>query len=289
MEVVRFASPEEFLSATETYRLGDPTRTNILSSVPMAVAKGDRTYDAYWWWGVFDESEACVGAAFRTAPFGLQIGPMPLEGVQLLAVAAAQQDDTFTWIVGSDRIVTTFLQAYGASTSPGSKRTFVRGMKNLLYELGELSMPHVEGTYRAATLNDIELVVRWTHDFLAFTGATQLPDGRDREFIVARLKERSLRLWSVENEPVAMAGHGPTVETPSGSFTRIGPVFTPEDLRGHGYGSAVTAALCEELVARRSRVILYADADYPTSNRVYQHLGFREIDNVVQFDEASTP
>jgi predicted GNAT family acetyltransferase len=51
----------------------------------------------------------------------------------------------------------------------------------------------------------------------------------------------------------------------------------------------VTAALCEELVARRSRVILYADADYPTSNRVYQHLGFREIDNVVQFDEASTP
>jgi hypothetical protein len=79
MEVVRFATPEEFLSTTETYRLSDPTRTNIVSSVSRAVVKGDRTYDAYWWWGVFDENETCVGASFRTAPFGLQIGPMPME------------------------------------------------------------------------------------------------------------------------------------------------------------------------------------------------------------------
>jgi GNAT superfamily N-acetyltransferase len=288
MEVVRFATPEEFLAATETYRLSDPTRTNILSSVPMAVAKGDRTYDAYWWWAVFDENEYCVGAAFRTAPFGLQIGPMPLEGVQLLAAAVAKDDDTITWIVGSESVTTAFLREYGDSSSSGSSRRFVRGLKSLLHELGELTAPQVGGSYRVATLDDVELVVRWTHDFLAFTGATPLPDGRDREFIIARLKESSLRLWSVENEPLAMAGHGPTVETPSGSFTRIGPVFTPENLRGRGYGSAVTAALCEELIGRGSRVILYADAAYPTSNRVYQRLGFREIDNLVQFDEAPT-
>jgi predicted GNAT family acetyltransferase len=288
MEVVRLATAEEFLAATETYRLADPTRTNVLSSVPMAVAKGDRTYDAYWWWAVFDKSETCVGAAFRTAPFGLQIGPMPLDAARLLAAAVAREDDAFTWVAGSDSVATTFLRAYSDSASPGSTRLFVPGMKSLLYELGDLQMPQVTGSYRVATLDDLELIVRWTHDFLAFTGATRLPDGRDREFTSARVKENSLRLWSVENEPVAMAGHGPSVETPSGSFTRIGPVFTPEDLRGRGFGSAVTAALCQELVARGSRVILYADADYPTSNRVYQGLGFREIDNAVQFDVAST-
>jgi GNAT superfamily N-acetyltransferase len=288
MEVVRCATPEEFLAVTETYRLSDPTRTNVVSSVPMAVANGDRTYDAHRWWAVLDEDGSCVGAAFRTAPFGLQIGPMPLEGAQLLAAAVAREDDTFTWIVGSEVVTTTFLRAYGDSTSPGSNRPFVRGLKSLLYELGELQVPHVEGSYRSATLDDLELVVRWTRDFQEFTGATHAPDGRDREFLIARPKESSLRLWSVENEPVAMAGHGPTVETPSGSITRIGPVFTPEDWRGRGYGSAVTATLCEELVARRSRVILYTDADYPTSNRVYQRLGFREIDNLVQFDESTT-
>jgi hypothetical protein len=37
MEVVRLATAEEFLAATETYRLADPTRTDVLSSVPTAV------------------------------------------------------------------------------------------------------------------------------------------------------------------------------------------------------------------------------------------------------------
>ena len=62
-------------------------------------------------------------------------------------------------------------------------------------------------------------------------------------------------------------------------------VFTPEEWRAHGYGSGVTAALCEELVSRGSRVIFYVDADYPSSNRVYQRLGFREIDELIEYDE----
>jgi predicted GNAT family acetyltransferase len=82
-----------------------------------------------------------------------------------------------------------------------------------------------------------------------------------------------------------MAGSASAADTPSGPITLIGPVFTPEGLRGRGYGSAVTAALCEELTSQRSRVILYADADYPTSNRVYQRLGFQEIDELIEFGE----
>jgi predicted GNAT family acetyltransferase len=110
----------------------------------------------------------------------------------------------------------------------------------------------------------------------------------EQKFLIARLNERSLRFWSVAGTPVAMAGHAATIGTPSGPFTRIGPVFTPEELRGHGYGSAVTAALCEELVGQGSRVILYADADYPVSNRVYQRLGFRQIDDLLEFAEDTT-
>jgi len=81
-----------------------------------------------------------------------------------------------------------------------------------------------------------------------------------------------------------MAGHAHPVDTPSGVVTRIGPVFTPAENRGRGYGSAVTAALSQELLARHSRVMLYADADNPTSNDIYQRIGFRVIDDVVQFD-----
>jgi predicted GNAT family acetyltransferase len=208
---------------------------------------------------------------------------MPREALPLLARAVARHDDAFTRIVGSEDAVTGFVRAYAACDTPEPKRRFVRGLRSLLYKLGELHVPHVEGTYRVATLDDLEVALRWTRDFQVFTGTISLSDDDERKFLIARLGENSLRFWSVGETPVAMAGHAATVVTPSGPFTRIGPVFTPEELRGRGYGSAVTAALCEELVAQSSRVILYADANYPTSNRVYQRLGFRQIDDLVEF------
>jgi len=149
-------------------------------------------------------------------------------------------------------------------------------------------VPRVEGSYRVATVADVELIIQWTREFQVFTGTLPLPEEHEREFVVARLNENSLRFWSIGDTPVAMAGHASTVNTPAGPITRIGPVFTPEALRGNGYGSAVTSALCEELIAEGSRVILYADADYPTSNRVYQRLGFLQIDELIEFDESET-
>ena len=84
-----------------------------------------------------------------------------------------------------------------------------------------------------------------------------------------------------------MAGHANPVATPSGLVTRVGPVFTPAENRGRGYGSALTAALSSELLRGGSRVMLYADADNPTSNGVYQRLGYRLLDDVVQFDAVT--
>ena len=59
---------------------------------------------------------------------------------------------------------------------------------------------------------------------------------------------------------------------------RIGPVFTPLALRGRGYGSAVTAAAAN--LARRGgvdEVVLFADLANPTSNGIYQRIGFEAV------------
>jgi hypothetical protein len=40
MEVVRLATAEEFLAATETYRLADPTRTDVLIVAAAVVNRG---------------------------------------------------------------------------------------------------------------------------------------------------------------------------------------------------------------------------------------------------------
>jgi predicted GNAT family acetyltransferase len=80
------------------------------------------------------------------------------------------------------------------------------------------------------------------------------------------------------------------LRAPSAGVSRIGPVFTPREWRAHGYGSAVTAAAAH--LARDGGVqdvVLFADLANPTSNAIYQRIGFQAVaDSVrVEFDASN--
>jgi predicted GNAT family acetyltransferase len=80
-------------------------------------------------------------------------------------------------------------------------------------------------------------------------------------------------LWD-DGEPVSLCGYGG--RTPHGN--RIGPVYTPPELRGRGYGSAVTAhATKEQLDAGRDYCFLYTDLANPTSNKIYMNIGYEFV------------
>jgi predicted GNAT family acetyltransferase len=88
-------------------------------------------------------------------------------------------------------------------------------------------------------------------------------------------------LWVVDGTPVSTA----MLRAPAAGVSRIGPVFTPQDRRGHGYGSAVTAAAAD--LAQRSGtadVVLFADLANPTSNAIYQRIGFEPVVDSVRID-----
>ena len=99
-----------------------------------------------------------------------------------------------------------------------------------------------------------------------------------------RLWLERMWLWEVEGEPVAMAGHANVVATPGGSVGRLGPVYTLPEARGRGYGSAITAVVSRVLLAQGATVMLYADVANPTSNGVYERLGFRAVAEHVEAD-----
>ena len=71
-------------------------------------------------------------------------------------------------------------------------------------------------------------------------------------------------------------GHGP----------RRTAVYTPPEQRGRGYGGAVTAAVTRAaLDAGADDVVLFTDLANPTSNALYQRLGYRPVEDrtVVEF------
>lgn len=55
-------------------------------------------------------------------------------------------------------------------------------------------------------------------------------------------------------------------------------VYTPKRLRGNGYATALTAQLSQrELERGKQFLTLYTDLSNPTSNSIYQKIGYERI------------
>jgi GNAT superfamily N-acetyltransferase len=144
-----------------------------------------------------------------------------------------------------------------------------------LYRLGRVHEPvGVAGRARLAGLPDIDLLTEW---YTAFSLEAHLgvPAGFDARAPVARsVAERGVWIWAgPEGTPVSMA----TRRAPAAGVSRIGPVYTPPAQRGHGYGSAVTARAAFDTLDRAAVPVLYTDLANPTSNKIYQAIGFRPV------------
>jgi predicted GNAT family acetyltransferase len=152
-----------------------------------------------------------------------------------------------------------------------------------LYRLGALRPPRgVPGWGRLADHDDTDLLVRWLDAFFADAfGAPSDPAAR-RRYLDEIVEERGrIVLWTVDGEPVSMA----RLHAPLAGMTRIGPVYTPPEHRGRGHAAAVTSMAAEDALRRGvSDIVLFADADNPVSNRLYQRIGFDTVTEHLRFD-----
>jgi hypothetical protein len=278
MDVTRCASPDDFLAATVPYRQREPLRTNVMGSVATLASRGVAWQDEGFWWVVRDADEV-VGAAFRTPPYALALGPMPEAALQPLAEAIAGVDHGFDGVNGFG--VDAFLAAYAGTLPPGTSPTVASTERQVLYACEHLDVPTVEGDATVATMAEFDHARRWFHDFVEEIDQHRPPPDGDDAPLRATVGDGRLRWWKDHGSIVAMAGCSVPVEVPGGVVSRIGPVYTPPEERRHGYAAGVTAALTAELLAAGRHVMLFADAANATSNGVYLRLGYHEVDVAV--------
>jgi predicted GNAT family acetyltransferase len=79
-------------------------------------------------------------------------------------------------------------------------------------------------------------------------------------------------LWD-DGGPVSFAAFG----NPTPNGIRIGPVYTPPELRRRGYASALVAELSTRLLADRRFCFLYTDLANPTANKIYERIGYQRV------------
>jgi RimJ/RimL family protein N-acetyltransferase len=151
-------------------------------------------------------------------------------------------------------------------------------LRTRLFRLDALTRPDPapEGTSRVAAERDRDLLVEW---FGAFSREIDEPAAHDHAAAVGeRLSYGGIMIWEARGAPVSIAGMTRAV----GGMVRVGPVYTPSALRRRGYAGGVTAAVTQAaLDAGATQVVLYTDLANPTSNALYERLGYRPVQDRV--------
>jgi predicted GNAT family acetyltransferase len=213
-----------------------------------------------------------AGAALQTPPFPLLCGGIPEWTISHVVAELAQTRPELDGVRGPHAIATRFADTWSKRTGTLSSV----GLVERMYRLDVLRPPMaVEGEPRPVNEDDIDLLVDWLAQFRAEALAGEPGRAATAESIrTAKQAGGESMLWTLNGEPVSMAA----VSYPIEGVCGIGPVYTPMDRRGSGFGSAVTAAAADWAYAAGAKdVVLFADVANPVSNRTYQRIGFRAV------------
>ncbi|MEE1664358.1 GNAT family N-acetyltransferase [Streptomyces sp. WAC07094] len=255
-----------------------------LHTLPLTVTETLRTrgLDVYGAeapaFGCLERAGEVRAAFFRTPPHRLNLTPLTPEEADALAAHWAGLDRPLPGVSADHDTATAFAEAWQRHT--GATPTLHERQR--LYRLGTLTPPQPlpEGRGRVAGEQDREQLMLWHDEFaVAIGGLTSTDAG---SWADARIASGRITFWETpDGTPVSMAGVSPMV---AGQI-RVAPVYTPAHLRGRGYaGAATTEVSRAALAAGAAHVLLFADLANPTSNGLYQRLGYSAVTDFAMYD-----
>ena len=209
------------------------------------------------------------GAVFQTPPWSVALSRMSLADA---AFAGRRWAETFpdlrdAW--GEEHEITAFLGA-AAATLGATDMALEQGMG--LYELrGVADVPRPNGYRRRLEPGDESWLQGWLHAFR--DEATPHDPFPAPDQALRAIARGAGHVW-IDGGPVAWAQFGRDV----GSFVSVGPVYTPPESRGRGYATALVAEMSRMALAEgRQGCTLFTDLANPTSNRIYERIGYRML------------
>ena len=280
MDVLVHEDPREFRSAIGDLYAADPVRHTLALTV-IGRFLDDPAYVPVML--TAHQDGTLRGAAFRTPPWPLIVSGLPADAHAPVAAALAAVDPDVPGVNGPRPLAEEFARAWADHTGA----SLHEALAGRLYELGELLEPSVPGGIRRATEADLQLLVRWRNDFQAEALGHIVRRDRAEEVLRQSLaRGDSMSLWEDGGEVVSWASAGVPIE----GMSRVGPVYTPPARRGRGYGSASTAAASRwARGAGADHVLLFTDLANPTSNSIYQKIGYRPVLDTAEIEFTPAP
>jgi RimJ/RimL family protein N-acetyltransferase len=229
-------------------------------------------YDEWRLWSVLD-GHRIVGVVLHTPPHPYAVALRPDRSATALAhafVAAGLEPGDLS---GPPELVEPVARSWAELTAGTPVRLLAMHLLTCRRVRWPAETP--PGRWRKATPDDADEVIALTW---AFVGEALPGAAKDESAHAARVRrhlrgEHGLHLWE-NDEVVSVAAIG----MPAEGGERIASVYTPPRHRGRGYASALVAALTQDAFDRGcDHVQLNTDVDNPTSNAIYERLGYQRV------------
>jgi predicted GNAT family acetyltransferase len=269
MQLTRHETADAFLAHAGEFLGAREAEHNLILGLSSGLLVAPLMYGEPAYFAVVEQDGRVVGATMRTPPHNLILSELDdLAAIGPLLDDARAVFGSLPGVVGPKEAVAKFAAAW-----PAEARLEIA---QRAFRADHVDAPTgVPGRMRDYERGDRELAARWM-DAFADEALPERPPESSEEFVDRRetSPDGGIVLWEDDGAVVSMAGFGG--RTPNG--IRIGPVYTPPELRGRGYASALTAAVTQRLLDGGLRFcFLFTDLANPTSNSIYQRIGYEPV------------
>jgi len=271
MKLTAYQQAGGFLDVALKTLMREEAKNNLIVGIADRVRQGRRYGDKAPIFLTVHDGTRMVASAIRTPPYNmiLHCESDALPALNEMADYLVAADPDLPGVNANASIAAAFAERWNRRTATTSDLC----MSQRIYALTTVVPPTgVSGKFRWAQDADVPILAKW---FLAFCREAvpddppEHPEDNVRRFI----ETGHLGVWD-DDGMVSMAGS--SRGTPNGAT--VSAVYTPLEHRGNGYASACVATLSQHMLdAGNQFCTLYTDLANPTSNKIYQNVGYCPI------------
>jgi len=271
IKVTRYKDAESFLSAAGEFLYAHESINNLMLGVCERLVRNPDAYENPLFATVMDDNNDLCLCAVMTPPHNIILaGSDGFSDAMPVLVDYLQKGDTpIPGVIGPVELSKAFSRIWEERTEQSSEI----GMYQRIYELRSVRMPMLPpGHFRVARLSDAPIIAAWFQAFEeeALAKIHDLDLERAKQFV----NDGKAFVWERDEQLVAMA----LKNRPLTHSITVSGVYTPPEHRRQGYATALVARLSQHLLDGGYKFInLFTDLQNPTTNSIYQKIGYRPV------------
>jgi uncharacterized protein len=266
----QYESADDFLAGAGEFLYSRESMNNLILGVCERLVRDPEAYQ-YPFYAVVREDDSLLLAAVMTPPHNIILAGNGhfQRGLPCLIQFLVEENIHVPGVIGPVELSEAFSKLWRKQTGEDS----TIGMYQRVYELRHVRLPKLPpGYFRVAQNEDVEVIAEWLQAFAREALVENREVNLDRAQKI--IDDNKAFVWEREGELVSMA----LKARPVAHSITVGGVYTPPKRRRQGYATALVARLSQLLLDSGYQFInLFTDLKNPTSNSIYQKVGYHPV------------